>query len=94
MVWKVELAKSAEAELGKFDPQVAWRVSAGNFGDCKLVGDGSFRTAGGYWSRLSRVLRKIRAGADNFIVWGDKGSQQADITRAKAYWANWKRSNS
>lgn len=25
---------------------------------------------------------------------GDKGSQQSDITRAKTYWADWKRRNS
>ena len=70
------------------------RVSAGNFGDCKPVGEGvserrvdigtGYRV---YYGKHGLVLIILLCG-------GDKGSQQVDITRAKAYWADWKRRNS
>jgi len=70
------------------------RVSAGNFGDCNPVGEGvsELRVDIGtgyrvYYGKHGLVLIILLCG-------GDKGSQQADITRAKAYWADWKRSNS
>ena len=70
------------------------RVSAGNFGDCKPVGEGvsELRVDIGtgyrvYYGKYGQALIILLCG-------GDKGSQQADITRAKAYWADWKRRNS
>lgn len=70
------------------------RVSAGNFGDCKPVGEGvsELRVDIGtgyrvYYGKHGQALIILLCG-------GDKGSQQADITRAKAYWADWKRRNS
>ena len=70
------------------------RVSAGNFGNCKSVGDGvselkldigtGYRV---YYGKHGQALVVLLCG-------GDKGSQQADITRAKAYWTDWKRRNS
>lgn len=67
------------------------RVSAGNFGDCKPVGEGisELRVDIGtgyrvYYGKHGQALIILLCG-------GDKGSQQADIARAKAYWANWKR---
>ena len=70
------------------------RVSAGNFGGCKPVGEGvselrvdigtAYRV---YYGKHGQALIILLCG-------GDKGSQQADITRAKAYWANWKRRKS
>ena len=70
------------------------RVSTGNFGDCKAVGEGvsELRLDVGagyrvYYGRHGQTLVILLCG-------GDKGSQQADITRAKAYWADWKRRNS
>lgn len=39
-----------------------------------------------YYGQLGRVLVILLCG-------GDKSSQQADIKRAKEYWANWKRRN-
>jgi len=69
------------------------RVSAGNFGDCKPVGDGvsELRVDIGagyrvYYGKHGQALIILLCG-------GDKGSQQADITRSKAYWVNWKRRN-
>lgn len=69
------------------------RISAGNFGDCKPVGEGvsELRVAIGagyrvYYGKHGQELVILLCG-------GDKGSQQADITCAKAYWADWKRRN-
>ena len=70
------------------------RVSTGNFGDCKSVGEGvsELRIAVGsgyrvYYGKPGQTLVILLCG-------GDKSSQQANITDAKAYWADWKRRNS
>lgn len=70
------------------------RISTGNFGDSKSVGDGvaELRVDLGagyrvYYARHGQALVLLLCG-------GDKGSQQNDITRAKDYWADWKRRNS
>lgn len=70
------------------------RVSAGNFGDCKPVGDGiselRIDVGGGYrvyYGKHGLQLVLLLCG-------GNKGTQQSDITLAKAYWADWKRRNS
>jgi putative addiction module killer protein len=67
------------------------RVSAGNFGDCKPVGEGvselridigaGYRVYFGKHGQLLVIL----------LCAGDKASQQTDINRAKDYWADWKR---
>ena len=70
------------------------RVSSGNFGDTKPVGDGVSElrvdVGGGY-----RVYCG-KHGQTLFILLcgGDKGSQQSDIALAKTYWTDWKRRNS
>ena len=70
------------------------RVSTGNFGDCKAVGEGvsELRVDVGsgyrvYYGKHGQTLVILLCG-------GDKGSQQTDITHAKTYWADWKRRNS
>jgi putative addiction module killer protein len=70
------------------------RISTGNFGDSKSVGEGvaELRVDLGagyrvYYARHGQALVLLLCG-------GDKGSQQNDITRAKDYWADWKRRNS
>ncbi len=70
------------------------RVSTGNFGDCKSVGEGvselridlgaGYRV---YYAKHGQTLIILLCG-------GDKSSQQNDIAHAKDYWANWKRRNS
>ncbi len=70
------------------------RVSAGNFGNCKSVGEGvselkvdigtGYRV---YFGRHGQTLVILLCG-------GDKGSQQTDIAQAKSYWTDWKRRNS
>ena len=69
------------------------RVSVGNFGDCKPVGEGvsELRVDVGagyrvYYGKRGQALVILLCG-------GDKGSQQADIIRAKAYWNDWKQRN-
>jgi len=69
------------------------RVMIGNFGDCKAVGEGVTElrvdTGAGYrvyFGQHGQALVILLCG-------GDKGSQQADIKRAKDFWANWKRRN-
>lgn len=69
------------------------RVAVGNFGDCKTVGEGvsELRVDVGagyrvYYGKHGLALVILLCG-------GDKGSQQNDIARAKAYWADWKRRN-
>ena len=64
------------------------RVSAGNFGDCKPVGEG-----------VSELRVDIGAGYRVYngrhglaliilLCGGDKRSQQFDIARSQAYWVN------
>ena len=70
------------------------RVSTGNFGDCKAVGEGvselridigsGYRV---YYGKHGQTLVILLCG-------GDKSSQQTDITHAKIFWADWKRRNS
>ena len=70
------------------------RVEAGNFGDCEPVGDGVLELrihigAGHrvYFGRHGKIVVVLLCG-------GDKGSQTADIRRAKGLWAEWKRRQS
>jgi putative addiction module killer protein len=70
------------------------RVSSGNLGDAKSVGDGvsELRVDVGagyrvYYGKHGQALVILLCG-------GDKGSQQSDITLAKTYWTDWKRRNS
>jgi len=69
------------------------RVSLGIFGDAKSVGEGVLDLrediAPGYreyFGRHGSTLVLLLCG-------GDKRSQDADIKRAREYWADWKRRN-
>lgn len=69
------------------------RIEAGNFGDCKSVGDGvaELRVDGGagyrvYYARHGRDIVILLCG-------GDKRTQDGDIQMAKQYWAEFKRRN-
>ncbi len=70
------------------------RVSIGNFGDCKSVGEGvsELRVDVGtgcrvYYGRHGLALVILLCG-------GDKTSQHSDIALAKSYWEDWKRRSS
>jgi len=66
------------------------QVEAGNMGDCQPVGGGvvelrvhlgaGYRVYCGRYSKSWVVL----------LCGGDKSSQVKDISRAKAYWSEWK----
>jgi putative addiction module killer protein len=65
------------------------RMSAGNFGDCKSLGDGvwELRIDWGpgyrvYYARTERTCVLLLCG-------GDKRKQSADIRRAVAYWKDY-----
>lgn len=66
------------------------QVEAGNFGDCKPVGEGvielRIHVGAGYrvyWGRHGSSLVLLLSG-------GDKSSQVADIMRARDFWSEWK----
>ena len=67
------------------------QIEAGNFGDCKPVGDGitelRIHVGAGY-----RVYCGLQGGVLVVLLCaGDKGSQAKDIVHAKDFWADWKR---
>ena len=70
------------------------RVSAGNFGDCKPVGDGVSELRVDIGTGYRVYCGKHGQALIILLCGGDKGSQRADIACAKAYWADWKRRNS
>lgn len=69
------------------------RLSVGNFGDCKPVGEGvlELRIDIGAGYRLYCA----RHGQQWVILLcgRDKRTQDADIQRAKTYWTDWRRRN-
>ncbi|HNW03508.1 MAG TPA: type II toxin-antitoxin system RelE/ParE family toxin [Burkholderiaceae bacterium] len=70
------------------------RVSAGNFGDCKPVGEGVSELKVDIGAGYRVYCGKHGQTLVILLCGGDKASQQADITHAKGYWADWKRRNS
>ena len=69
------------------------RMVAGNFGDCKPIGDGVWELridhGPGYRIYYSRVGGKLVL----LLIGGDKRKQQADIDTALTYLQDWKRRN-
>lgn len=67
------------------------QVQAGNFGDCEPVGEGVIElrvhVGAGYRVYCARHGKTIVL----LLCGGDKGSQTADIKRAKELWSEWKR---
>ena len=67
------------------------QVQAGNFGDCEPVGEGVIElrvhVGAGYRVYCGRHGKAVVL----LLCGGDKGSQSADIKRAKALWSEWKR---
>ena len=67
------------------------QVEAGNFGDCEPVGEGvielRIHLGAGYRVYCGRHGKTVVL----LLCGGDKGSQVADIKRAKEMWSEWKR---
>lgn len=66
------------------------QVQAGNFGDCEPVGEGVIElrvhVGAGYRVYCARHGKTIVL----LLCGGDKGSQVADIKRARELWSEWK----
>ncbi|WP_423681751.1 type II toxin-antitoxin system RelE/ParE family toxin [Undibacterium sp. WLHG33] len=69
------------------------RMAAGNFGDCKPVGEGVWELridhGAGYRVYYTRIGNEIVL----LLIGGDKRKQQADIETAAAYLKDWNRRN-
>lgn len=69
------------------------RLEAGNFGDCKSVGEGvaelRIDVGAGYRAYYARHGREVVI----LLCGGDKRTQDSDIQTAKKYWAEFKRRN-
>lgn len=67
------------------------QVQAGNLGDCEPVGEGvhelRIHVGAGYRVYFGRHRKAVLL----LLCGGDKRTQAADIQRAKALWAEWKR---
>ena len=69
------------------------RVSAGNFGDCKPVGEGVSELRVDIGAGYRVYYGKHGPALIILLCGGDKRSQQFDIARSQAYWVNWKERN-
>jgi putative addiction module killer protein len=69
------------------------RLGAGNFGDCRALGNGIWELridyGPGYRVYYARAGKKLLL----LLVGGDKRKQQADIETAVLYWKDWNRRN-
>lgn len=70
------------------------QVEVGNMGDCEPVGEGvtelRVHVGAGYRVYCGQHGKTVVV----LLCGGNKGSQAADIKRAKTYWADWKRRQS
>jgi putative addiction module killer protein len=79
--------------IEKIDARIA-RLRSGNFGDCKLVGEGvlELRVHCGPGYRI--YLGREATATVLLLCAGDKQSQFRDIARAKRYWREHRNANS
>jgi putative addiction module killer protein len=66
------------------------RMQAGNFGDCKSVGEGVIELRIHVGAGLRVYCGRYGKAIVLLLCGGDKSSQAADIKRAKALWSEWK----
>jgi putative addiction module killer protein len=66
------------------------RLRSGNFGDSKPIGDG-VSEARIFLGPGYRIYYAVHELILILLLGGDKGTQDADITRAKAYWKDHQR---
>ncbi len=67
------------------------QVEAGNFGDSEPVGEGVIELRIQIGAGYRVYCGRYGASVVLLLCGGDKGSQAADIKRAKALWSEWKR---
>lgn len=65
------------------------RVDEGNFGDCKSVGGSVFELRVDYGSGYRVYFGQVGLTVVLLLLGGDKSTQEQDIKRAKAYWADY-----
>jgi putative addiction module killer protein len=65
-------------------------MQAGNFGDCKSVGEGVIELRIHVGAGLRVYCGRYGKAIVLLLCGGDKSSQAADIKRAKALWSEWK----
>ncbi|MEH1853403.1 MAG: type II toxin-antitoxin system RelE/ParE family toxin [Nostoc sp.] len=66
------------------------RVEAGNFGDCKSVGDGVFELRIDYSSGYRVYFGQEGSAIIILLCGGDKSTQEKDIDKAKEYWEDYR----
>lgn len=75
----------------RVDARIA-RVRAGNFGDCKSVGEAVYEMRLDYGPGYRVYFGKIESTLILLLCGGDKSSQADDIRKAKEYWQEFLRS--
>jgi len=69
------------------------RLEAGNFGDCRALGEGVWELRIHHGPGYRVYYGKINHDIVLLLCGGDKKTQAADIRQAKAHWAEFKRIN-
>ncbi|NJM61364.1 MAG: type II toxin-antitoxin system RelE/ParE family toxin [Oscillatoriales cyanobacterium RU_3_3] len=68
------------------------RVGTGNFGDCRLVGEGVCELRIDYGPGFRIYFGQVGTTIVLLLCGGDKSTQDRDIRQAKEYWADYNRS--
>lgn len=67
------------------------RLEAGNFGDCRSVGEGVQELREHHGAGYRVYFGRHGQAVVILLIGGTKKSQPADIKTAKEYWEDWKR---
>jgi len=65
------------------------RLSLGNFGDSRFVGDGVYELRINYGAGYRIYFGQVGSRVILLLCAGDKGSQERDIQLAKFYWRDY-----
>ena len=69
------------------------RLSSGNLGDYKSIGDGIYELRIDYGNGYRVYFGQIGLVVILLLCGGDKSTQNRDIRKAKEFWQNFKRQN-
>ena len=78
---------------GQADAKVTTRLNRlrlGNFGDCKIIGDGVSELRIDYGPGYRLYFGRYSSMIIVLLIGGDKSSQRRDINQAKRYWSEYK----